>query len=197
MNQRTKKLLIDMGIALVVAILIAIIMNLLVGSLNIYLALVITPIVWVSLRHGIPTGVVVGAVSGLIIGLITYGFSDFIGILGEILGLALVGTAGSFAKYTQKTLNNRRLSSTYLNIVTGTLLANVLYYLVKFALIPLINNQLGLLSIDNIQFWLSLLINWVLVSAVLIAIAYLKPQWIIPNRSRFLSRKETSTLLND
>lgn len=198
MNVRTKNLLLDMGIAVALSVVLGVIGDLLVTSAGVYLGIMVLPIVWIALRYGIPTGIVVGALTGLIYGLIAHQFDNWIALfVGEVLGLTLVGLAGLFAKYTQKTLNNLRLSSTYLNIVTASLLAVLIYYTAKFWLVSLFTGQLGLLNFGNIQFWISLVVTWAIVSAVIILIARLKPDLIIPARSRFLSRKETSSLLND
>lgn len=198
MNVRTKNLLLDMGIAVALAVVLGVIGDILVSSAGVYLGVLVLPIIWIALRYGIPTGIVVGALTGLIYGLITHQFDNWIALfVGEVLGLTLVGLAGFFAKYTQKTLNNRRLSSTYLNIVTASLLGVLVYYTAKFWLVSLFTGQEGLLSFGNIQFWISLVLTWALISGILVLMARLKPDLIIPARSRFLSRKETSSLLND
>ncbi len=53
------------------------------------------------------------------------------------------------------------------------------------------------LDIVGTEFWISFIIMTVLAAVTLSVIAKVMPRWIIPARSKYLSRKETSSLLND
>lgn len=198
MNQKLRTTIIDMLIATVLVIAIGLLMNWLIGTAHVYAGLVIIPIVWIALRYGSEAGIIVGALSGLILGLILFGFSSFMqAVLYHLVPLSLAGFAGVFARNTHKTLNNKRYNSTYLNIATGSLLSTLVLYLISFWLVPLILNETSLFDIRTLNYWMSLLITWVITSVILILLARFLPRVIIPKRSKFLSRKETSSLLND
>ncbi|MCW6659848.1 energy-coupled thiamine transporter ThiT [Aerococcaceae bacterium NML191292] len=191
MNARTIKLLQEMLLAIVVSV------GLEVGAHYLslpYMALSLLPLIWLALRYSGATAVIAGAVAGLTGGLILYGLAEPLKLIVlAILPVLVVGVAGFFAKYTQKTLNNRRLSSTYLNIVTATVLVAILYYAVRFGISPL---ALGMPATLVLQ-WLGVLITIAVISIVLCVGAKLNAKLIIPKRSKYLSRKETSILLND
>lgn len=191
MNARTRRLLLEMLLAIVVSVGLECAIHYMTLP---YLAFTLLPLIWLALRHGSPTAVVAATFSGVMSGVITMGTNDiFQFILIGILPLLSVGIAGFFAKYTQKTLNNRRLSSTYLNIVTATILVVLLSYAIRFVLSPLALNQ----PIELMSNWLGLVLTIVMISGILCIIAKTKPESIIPKRSKYLSRKETSILLND
>ncbi|MCW6682640.1 energy-coupled thiamine transporter ThiT [Aerococcaceae bacterium NML160702] len=191
MNARTIKLLQEMLLAIVISV------GLEVGAHYLslpYMALSLLPLIWLALRYSGATAVIAGAVAGLTGGLILYGLAEPLKLIVlAILPVLVVGVAGFFAKYTQKTLNNRRLSSTYLNIVTATVLVAILYYAIRFGISPL---ALGMPATLVAQ-WLGVLVTIVVISIVLCVGAKLNAKLIIPKRSKYLSRKETSILLND
>ncbi|MCW6665028.1 energy-coupled thiamine transporter ThiT [Aerococcaceae bacterium NML191219] len=191
MNARTIKLLQEMLLAIVISV------GLEVGAHYLslpYMALSLLPLIWLALRYSGATAVIAGAVAGLTGGLILYGLAEPLKLIVlAILPVLVVGVAGFFAKYTQKTLNNRRLSSTYLNIVTATVLVAKLYYTIRFGISPL---ALGMPSTLVAQ-WLGVLVTIAVISIVLCVGAKLNAKLIIPKRSKYLSRKETSILLND
>ncbi|MCW6661812.1 energy-coupled thiamine transporter ThiT [Aerococcaceae bacterium NML201209] len=191
MNARTIKLLQEMLLAIVISV------GLEVGAHYLslpYMALSLLPLIWLALRYSGATAVIAGAVAGLTGGLILYGLAEPLKLIVlAILPVLVVGVAGFFAKYTQKTLNNRRLSSTYLNIVTATVLVAKLYYAIRFGISPL---ALGMPSTLVAQ-WLGVLVTIAVISIVLCVGAKLNAKLIIPKRSKYLSRKETSILLND
>ncbi|MGO4936608.1 energy-coupled thiamine transporter ThiT [Fundicoccus sp. Sow4_H7] len=207
MNRRSRQLIIDA----MIAIILSTILTFVTYSLGYHLSLMmlffewgIIPIIWFSFRQGPVAAVLIAAIQGLISGLIiwyTDGFEHaslfmFL-ILGQVLPYISLSVAGFFAKYTQKTLNNRRYSSTYLNIVTGTTLAVLAYYFIRFVLIPWVFRYASELNVLDGGFWLSAVIIAALTFVVLCLMARLKAQTIIPKRSKYLSRKETSSLLND
>lgn len=198
MNARTKRLLLDILLVVIVNILLIYVMAFIAPyTYGLDIALVIIPVVWIALRHGVPTGIIAGLLSGAALGILEENISNWDTIiLVHTLPLLLTGTAGIFAKYTQKTLNNGRYSSTYLNIFTASLTAGLLYYVTKHWLAPLALNTDSVLVITSANFWLSLGITWLLSSLVLSGMARMQPSLIIPKRTKFLSRKETSSLLN-
>lgn len=199
MNSKTRRLFIDILVTLLFFIIFLIIsryLDLPLGGRPFGLSLL--PIIWLAFRHGAPLGIIVGGLCGLIEGIYSLGWNDPLAvILTGILPYALVGLAGLFAKYSQKTLNNRRYSSTYLNISVGTLLAVLLFYLTKFSLSPMALNQASVINITQWDFWLTLGATWLFIAVLLALLARWQPSLLIPKRSKYLSRKETSSLLND
>lgn len=199
MNQRTRTLLLECLMALALSIILALVSqytaNFIIGN---YSALSLLPLIWLALRYGAPTAIVTATVTGLIIGIVQVGFSSWLTVVVEfILPLLFVGLAGFFAKYTQKTLNNRRYSSTYLNIVTATLLSTLAYMVIRFYLAPMALGEISGLQIIGSEFWISYVVQVVIISVILIMIARTNSKLIIPKRTKYLSRKETSSLLND
>lgn len=199
MNQRTRNLLIDCLFAIIICTILAVVFQYIStyvpGS---YEGIALVALVWLALRYGSPSAIVSGVIAGLIIGLTRQGFSQWLSlVVEEILPVLSVGFAGLFAKYTQKTLNNRRYSSVYLNVFTGALLTSASYMFIKYWLAPLALNELSLLRITGWEFWVSLLVVWLVISLVIVIMARLNPKLIIPKRTKYLSRKETSSLLND
>lgn len=163
-----------------------------------YWAVFLWPLLWFALRHGAAAAGIYGGIAGLVCGMISIPISDWLSVIVfAMIPFISVLVMGFFAKYTQKTLNNRRYSSTSLNIITGALLTNVLFYFLRFYIGPLAMRQESPLNIMTGSFWISSLVMTVVVSLLFITIAKLKPSFLIPKRSKYLSRKETSALLND
>ena len=163
-----------------------------------YWAVFLWPLLWFALRQGAAAAGIYGGIAGLVCGMLTFPISDWLSVIVfAMIPFISVFVMGFFAKYTQKTLNNRRYSSTSLNIITGALLTNVLFYLLRFYIGPLAMGQESPLNITTGSFWVSSLVMTVVVSLLFITIAKLKSSFLIPKRSKYLSRKETSALLND
>lgn len=163
-----------------------------------YWAVFLWPLLWFALRHGAAAAGIYGGIAGLVCGMISIPISDWLSVIVfAMIPFISVLVMGFFAKYTQKTLNNRRYSSTSLNIITGALLSIVLFYFLRFYIGPLAMGQESPLNIMTGSFWISSLVMTVVVSLLFITIAKLKPSFLIPKRSKYLSRKETSALLND
>lgn len=199
MNKRSIRVIVDMLIAIAIAISTHQLLGMLLFSVDgMIIPIILIPLIWLGLRHGTSTAILAAVIAGLINGLIEFHFTEWINtILYEILPLLASGLAGFFAKYTQKTLNNRRLKSTYLNISTASLLVTLGYFFLRFFLVPMGTGDLTTLDIVGTSFWISFAITAVLAAVILCSIAKTMPRWIIPARSKYLSRKETSSLLND
>ncbi|MFL2128598.1 energy-coupled thiamine transporter ThiT [Ruoffia sp. FAM 26255] len=199
MNQRTRSMLLDSLYAIVLGLILAVaaqyVSSFIPGD---YSGLAMLPLIWLALRYGSPLAIISALLTGLIVGFTRQEFTDWLSVLLEkALLLLSVGFAGLFAKYTQKTLNNRRYSSTYLNIFTGALLSTASYMFIKFWLTPLALDEISLLQINGWEFWLSLVVVWLIIGLVILIMARSNPKLIIPKRTKYLSRKETSSLLND
>lgn len=200
MNKRTIRLLIDglIATALVVLWRASGFEWQSTEMLGVTLAIGLLPLIWLGLRHGSATAIVFAAIAGAINLVLSRPEWDWMTkILTEVTPLLAAGIAGFFAKYTQKTLNNSRLSSTYLNIVTANLLVSLVYFAVRYVVMPMILPVVDALAINQLPLWGGWLATTVIAAVVLIVMARINQGLIIPKRSKYLSRKETSRLLND
>lgn len=160
------------------------------------LVLAILPLVYISLRRGLLPGLVAGMLTGVLAMLIREQAGDLIERLVSSFGpYAFVGIAGLFAKYTQRTLNNKRYSNAALNIVTASLFGSLIYFVWTFIdSVMLAGTATGeALEVNGLSF----LLTFILTAAVLLVLAKLAPKAFVPKDTRFLSRKEKSRLLND
>lgn len=167
------------------------------------LAWAILPLVFVSLRRGLLQGLFSGALAGILILVFKEGSSDFTENLVTQFGpVAFIGITGFFAKFTQRTLHNKRYSNAAVNIVTASFLGSLLYYVweligsVSFAADSLPSESSAYSTYFPIQ-GISFLITFAVVSIVLLLLAKFAPKIFIPKDTPFLSRKEKSRLLND
>ncbi|EFR31339.1 energy-coupled thiamine transporter ThiT [Eremococcus coleocola] len=199
MNKRTRRLLGDCLIALILALGLAFVAyQVLNNQLPYRFALFLIPLIWLGLRQGAPAAILTGALAVL-------GVGWFIGqehqwlplILRYLVPVMSLVLLGLFTKNTQKTLNNRRYSSVYLNIITASILVSVVYYLLAFLLASYLLQASNQFSLTSLNFWLSCLLTGLITGGILSIMARLWPKLIIPPHSRYLSRKETSSLLND
>ncbi|WP_164470837.1 energy-coupled thiamine transporter ThiT [Vaginisenegalia massiliensis] len=199
MNARSKRLMIDIVISLFCVVILSYVTQLADKHVSNYLGLIsILPVIWVALRHGWATGVFLGGLSGLVVGLFQGQATHWqIWVISTILPLMLAGVAGLFAKYTQKTLNNRRYSSTFLNIGTGSFLASLLAGVVKGPISRLSLAQTEAFNWSDPNLWIQMGLSFVIGTLILCMMAKAKASLLIPKRSKYLSRRETSSLLND
>lgn len=199
MNRRTIRLLTDGLIALALVVIVRLLnVEMITLDAGYGLALGLVPLVWLGIRHSAATAIVFAAIAGGVNAVFLSSpptMTDRLSI--ELSPLLVTGLAGLFAKYSQKTLNNRRYSSTYLNISTAAILVSLTYFLVKFVGLPLIVQGVDSLSLGEIRIWIAIGLSSIAIAGVLIILARINPSTIIPKRSRYLSRKETSRLLND
>ena len=191
MNKHTVRRLRDVLLAIVLSLAISIAW-LKLGELPLHTALVVLPLIWVGLRHGGANAVVSGVVVGLITGAIA---GDIVSTaLIDVLPYTAAGLAGFFAKYTQKTLNNRRYSSTYLNMGTASLLVVASFLAIKVGMLWLMQQEIpftwGTAALAGLE-------AWALAFVILVVLARTNVETIIPKRSRYLTRREVSRLLND
>lgn len=198
MNKRTQQLLLDLLLAAVLAIVLGWLSHQLFNPDQFTLALKYIPLVWVGIRHGGVTAVVASVISALGLWLVVSPVSDnqLLNLLLAMVPLLATGITDFFARNTQKTLNNRRYSSTYLNIWTASLLVLGIGFLLEAALSVVLLDQAWqqVLAINN---WTNMLLSVLLTGIILTGIVRYFPQWIIPKRSKYLSRIETSSLFND
>lgn len=199
MNKRTVRLLTDCLLAVLLVVLWrAFRLEQSTFELGLPVAIGLLPLIWLALRYGAPTAIVFSALAGCINLIFANEYPDWsTRILVEITPLLATGLAGLFAKYTQKTLNNRRFSSTYLNIATASLLVTFVYFGLRYVLLPMLIPNVTGMALNSLYLWGSWLLTAALIAIVLIILAKINQELIIPKRSKYLSRKETSKLLND
>lgn len=161
------------------------------------IALAMLPLVFFSLRRGMLLGLAAGIAAGVIQFFVASGGSDILeNIVTNIAPLAFVGISGFFAKFTQRTLNNKRFSNAALNIVTASFFGAIVYFVWKL-IIDLFFGEGSAFDQYLRQDGISFLITFAVTAVVLLVVAKVAPKAFIPRDSRFLSRKEKSKLLND
>lgn len=198
MNKRTQQLLLDLLLAAVLATVLGWLSQQLFDPGQFTLALKFMPLVWVGIRHGGATAVVASVIASLGLWLVISPVSDnpLLNFLLATVPLLATGITEFFARNTQKTLNNRRYSSTYLNIWTASLLGLGIGFLLEAALSVVLLDQ-EWQQVLAMNHWTNLLLSVLLTGIILTGIARYFPHWIIPKRSKYLSRIETSSLFND
>ncbi|MGX7108620.1 energy-coupled thiamine transporter ThiT [Facklamia miroungae] len=199
MNKRSVKQFWDSVIAIVLSLMLFFLSDetaITISEIRMIVALI--PLMWLALRHGAPSAIIASVFVGVAQAIVKSGTQDWIVLISQwIAPLLSVGVMGLFAKYTQKTLNNKRYSSTYLNIFTGSLLVLGLFIIISQFVVPVALGNEPQFQWTNLNHWLGLVVSWLISGGLLALMARYMPQLIIPKRSKYLSRKETSSLLND
>ena len=199
MNKRFYRQIIEMVLAGAFAVILAYLGKMFENQNMIYFeALSLLSLIWITLRHGAASGIISGALSGLCLSLMTFGFSQLaVAIVLGMFPYLSVGLAGFFSKYSQKTLNNSRYSSTYLNIFTASFLVTLVFTILRTHILMQVVELAPKFMLTDMTLWLNIL-GWSLfIGLILSILARLNPKSIIPKRSKYLSRHETSSLLND
>lgn len=182
----------------VLAFLISLVFVTPVGDTGIILVLGVTLVIFYSFRRGLVPGLLSGALLGILTAIDTVNMTEnLVLFVVIIIASTLLGLAGLFARNLQRTLHNRRMSSVYLNLVTGSLVSLVGYFAVRILSQKLIVDPSvawGVVLKDNaINFG----INAVVILIILIIILNISSKFFIPRNTPFISRKERSRLLND
>lgn len=99
------------------------------------------------------------------------------GVIGSVIGF--------FAKNIHRNLNNKKMATVRLNMVAAQVISTVL-----MVLFTLFNSLKFVTLLDCVYYGISSI-------ALVLILAYLKPRMILTNRSRYLTSKERSKLLND
>lgn len=163
----------------------------------------VLPILFIGLRRGLLQGFFAGIVAGILALLLMSNSNDLlVNIVSQFGPLAFIGIVGFFAKFTQRTLNNKRYPNAAVNIITASILGTLVFYLWKFVASLSFNAEQvaegssaisHYLKIDGLSFAVTLAAN----AIVLLLLAKFLPKFFIPKDTPFLSRKEKSKLLND
>ncbi|MGA9519547.1 MAG: energy-coupled thiamine transporter ThiT [Trichococcus sp.] len=171
------------------------------GEYTIVFALL--PLLFVSLRRGILLGLVSGTVTGLALFMLKGEGTDVAAdILTQAAPFVFVGIAGFFAKFTQRTLNNKRFPNAALNIVTASFFGTLVYFVWALISDIFLSEEAVPAGVSAFAHFLpgqalSFAATFAVSAVVLVLIAKFAPKAYIPKGSRFLSRKEKSKLLND
>lgn len=182
----------------VLAFLISLVFVTPIGDTGIILVLGVTLVIFYSFRRGLVPGLLSGALLGILTAIDSVNITENLVLFAVIIiASTLLGLAGLFARNLQRTLYNRRMSSVYLNLVTGSLVSLVGYFAVRILSQKLfVDPSLawGVVLKDNtINFG----INAVVILIILIIILNISSKFFIPRNTPFISRKERSRLLND
>lgn len=170
-----------------------------IGNTGIILTLGFTLIIFYGFRRGVIAGLISGALLGIATALNTVNPAEEPVLFAMIiLASTLLGLAGLFARNLQRTLHNRRMPSVYLNLITGTILSLLSYFVVRMLSQKLIiagtnHTWEQVLSENGINFG----VNTIIILAILMIILNTSSKFFIPQNSPYISRKERSRLLND
>lgn len=200
MGSNSTKAWIEAALFAVLAIALAYV-TMPVGEYTIVFALL--PLLFISLRRGILLGLVSGTLTGLALFALKGDGTDVAAdILTQAAPFVFVGIAGFFAKFTQRTLNNKRFPNAALNILTASFFGTLVYFV--WALLSDIFSSEEAVPAGVSAFAhflpgqaLSFAATFAVSAVILLLIAKIAPKAYIPKDSRFLSRKEKSKLLND
>ncbi|MGH2119810.1 energy-coupled thiamine transporter ThiT, partial [Aerococcus sp. L_32] len=105
-----------------------------ITSYNITVAISLTLLVFYSYRRGSIAGYIAGAVLGAVVGYLQVENvqTEWMVLVASAIQAAMVGLSGKFARNLQRTLFNRRMSSVYLNLITGTMMTFAAFFILKF-----------------------------------------------------------------
>lgn len=167
------------------------------GELRAILIVGFVFVIWYAFRRGVLAGSLSGLFTGVLIGLGTPWLLDkpiewTVVMILAVEGLTM-GIAGGFARNLQRTLNNRRMFSVYLNLITGTILAMIADFVVAFLGDQFLVGRADAFTRAGIRFSISTPI----ILVILIVGLFVRKQWFIPKNTTYLSRHERSHLLND
>lgn len=171
-----------------------------ITSYNITVAISLTLLVFYSYRRGSTAGFIAGAVLGAVVGYLQVENvqTEWMVLVASAIQTAMVGLSGKFARNLQRTLFNRRMSSVYLNLITGTTMTFAAFFILKFIFNQYVLNvgQVADGTYAMSMLW-SFLANLALALIILVIILNVSSKFWIPKNTPYISRKERSRLLND
>lgn len=184
----------------ILALLIESIFPVIITSYNITVAISLTLLVFYSYRRGSTAGFIAGAVLGAVVGYLQVENvqTEWMVLVASAIQTAMVGLSGKFARNLQRTLFNRRMSSVYLNLITGTIMTFAAFFILKFIFNQYVLNvgQVADGTYAMSMLW-SFLANLALALIILVIILNVSSKYWIPKNTPYISRKERSRLLND
>ncbi|MEY8371396.1 energy-coupled thiamine transporter ThiT [Aerococcaceae bacterium 50-4] len=171
-----------------------------ITSYNVTVAISLTLLVFYAFRRGSTAGFIAGAVLGAAVGYLQVENvqAEWMVLVASAIQAAMVGLSGKFARNLQRTLFNRRMSSVYLNLITGTIMTYAAFFILKFVFNQYVLNvgQVADGTYAMSMLW-SFLANLALALIILIIILNISSKYWIPKNTPYISRKERSRLLND
>ncbi|SPT62343.1 putative proton-coupled thiamine transporter YuaJ [Aerococcus viridans] len=171
-----------------------------ITTYNITVAISLTLLVFYSYRRGSTAGFIAGAVLGTVVGYLQVENvqTEWMVLVASAIQTAMVGLSGKFARNLQRTLFNRRMSSVYLNLITGTMMTFAAFFILKFIFNQYVLNvgQMADGTYAMSMLW-SFLANLALALIILVIILNVSSKYWIPKNTPYISRKERSRLLND
>ena len=171
-----------------------------ITSYNITVAISLTLLVFYSYRRVSTAGFIAGAVLGAVVGYLQVENvqTEWMVLVASAIQTAMVGLSGKFARNLQRTLFNRRMSSVYLNLITGTVMTFAAFFILKFIFNQYVLNigQVADGTYAMNMLW-SFLANLALALIILVIILNVSSKFWIPKNTPYISRKERSRLLND
>ena len=200
MGSNTMKAWVEAALFAVLAIALAYV-TVSVGEYKLVFALL--PLLFISLRRGLLLGLVSGTLTGLALFVLKGVGADVArDILTQTAPFVFVGIAGFFAKFTQRTLNNKRFPNAALNIVTASFFGTLVYFVWLLISDLFLSEEAVPAGVSAFAHFLpgqalSFAVTFAVSVAFLLLLAKFAPKVYIPKDSRFLSRKEKSKLLND
>ncbi|KAA9300787.1 MULTISPECIES: energy-coupled thiamine transporter ThiT [Aerococcus] len=166
------------------------------GETGLSLEMGLVLILFYAFRRGPLPACLAGALVGLIqLYQVPDALTNWPHSLALVLASAAVGLAGLFARNLQRTLHNRRMSSVYLNLVTGSFIGVLCYFICRFIDQALV--QGAALAEAFRSNGLSFLLNLGIALAILVVTLNVSAKYFIPRYTKYISRKERSRLLND
>ncbi|MBS4749961.1 hypothetical protein KG091_02585 [Carnobacteriaceae bacterium zg-ZUI78] len=189
MNQVTVKNIKEISIALMMTLLLTVIICYVRPELLLPVAML--PFITTVYRYGFSALYGVSILYGVIAGILTSIIlkQDMtINIFMFVAASLILCACGFFTKNIHRTVNNRRMKSVWLNIVTATVCSSLAFVGLYYVSMSM---NYALISIQSIIYLEVYMLLSVLFSA------YQYPILILTKRSPFLSSKERSKLLND
>ncbi|WP_025728017.1 energy-coupled thiamine transporter ThiT [Atopobacter phocae] len=165
----------------------------------------IIPLLWYAFRRGLAISILTGAIIGFTTALIKGVAMDHVvlALLTSVFPFATVGFAGFFSKFTIRTAFNRKLTSTMLNIVTGSFIGTLAFtVLLGISLYvesstPIIRELYGLVPLNWNELAVLGLATWLIASLIFVVMLKTATNVFIPKYTIHLTRREKSHLLND
>lgn len=158
-----------------------------------------TLLIYYSFRRGALAGVLMGIVLGTLscLGLNQPGV-QIPQLVGIVIASGLLGMAGLFARNLQRTLYNHKMGPAYLNLVTGTIISWMAYFMCRFVINTFFVHQTEIRTYGVWQENLtSFFANTVISLLILIVMMNISSKNFIPKSTPYISRRERSRLLND
>lgn len=105
-------------------------------------------------------------------------------LMYQLFGLTAV-VIGLFAQNIHRNLNNKKMATVQLNVIAAQVVSSLLTIFLSF-----VYSNSGVTLLDGVFYGISSIV-------MVLVLAHIKPRTILTSRSRYLTSKERSKLLND